>query len=868
MEEIRNKRFRVDKIVYFNRDSKWGVLGTTPLESLGEVEYSLRNDFGSVGMSGNFEGVFEGCEIEVTGNIVTNPRYGKQIQIIILKVIQDLRNKESIINFLSKSVIKGISIQNAKKIYDKYKDKAIDTVLNNPDKLIEINGIGEKTVNKVKDSVQYYKSIEDLVKFGTEVGLSYYIINKLHEELGDSALEIIKEDPFKILDITQVISFKQVDEIYLKCNGNPHSKRRLQTGLLYMLKQLVTLEGSTGCKMSLLKDKFFKLLNLDESENFFKKLILSLEDEDKIYIDKDKSIIYYKEFLEIEKNISEKIKALNTLGIKGDKIRESIVTDEIKSFPFELNEKQIEAINKCLDSNVAVLTGSAGCITGDSLIRVSIGGSSKLLPIKELFIKFKSRNKLQKVYVKSYIEKKDFLRMNEIEDVVHSGKKEVYKLTLENNSYIKATATHEIMTERGFVDLQDLKDSDYVMINENARNKVPQYSKVKSVEYVGIEDTFDICCYKDHNFIANGIVVHNSGKTTITKALYRIYSRCGFNVDLLSPTAKACRRLEECTGGFAQTIHKFLGMKNDGSVEEGKRSVENSVFIIDEASMMDIILFNHLLKRTTLTSRVLLVGDNNQLPSVQAGNVLGDLIDSDKVTTAKLVEVMRQKDDSNIIRYCNEINKGIVFDPTELKDFHYEEFGTGEELLEFFIEKYLEEVKEHGLNEVQVITPYKKGELGMNNLNLALQSAYNENGKKLLEPYRIGDRVRHTQNNYKKDVYNGETGVITGVTEDEDIIVDYGNKVIYYDNTDIEELTLSYCSTVHASQGSEYETCFVILDDTAVNNFLFIRRLLYTAVSRGKKKVYILTKPYLVDQCIENDNYKPRITKLKEFLKD
>ena len=156
----------------------------------------------------------------------------------------------------------------------------------------------------------------------------------------------------------------------------------------------------------------------------------------------------------------------------------------------------------------------------------------------------------------------------------------------------------------------------------------------------------------------------------------------------------------------------------------------------------------------------------------------------------------------------------------------------------------------------------------MNNLNLVLQAAYQRknNGREFTEGYREGDRVRHIVNNYNKDVFNGETGIVTGYP-DEELEVNYGdNKIIRYESSELEELTLSYASTVHASQGSEYAVTFVVLDDTAINDFLHIRRLLYTAVSRGKKKVYIFTKPYLVDKCIVNNSYKPRITKLKEFL--
>ena len=984
MADIQGK-FKVEKIVFYNRESKWGVLGTVPLSDIGHYKFALMNAFGSITVSGNFEGVYEDCEIELTGDIKDNPRYGKQIQIVNLKVLQDTKSKEGIINFLARSIIRGISIQNAIKIYNTFKDDAIKVVLNTPEKLIHIKGIGEKTVNKVRDSVAYYKTIEKLVNFGTKLGLPYSLIQRLNDEFGESAVDIIKEDPFKILELSQAITFKQVDDIYLKCNGDPKGKRRLEVAFLYTLKTLAMLEGSTGCLSTKIKKKFYDLLSLSEYDGSYEDTMKDLESEGKIVTDSSgsKDVIYYKEYLDTEASIAEIVKLLNLYGEQKLLIRPEVIKEEISSFPFTLNEQQVKAISTCLSKNVSVLTGAAGCLSGDTVIRYNrarFGGKKTIRDLYNAFHGTEGRrwDKNTKTYVRSFIGAENCVRLNEIEDVVYSGKKPVYLLTLEDGKTIKATSDHKILTKSGFKPLINLTTDDYVM-TDNAKKEVAQrkkqarvrdkyvyvgqyhpykvlamrkghtyyrvkrhravydaykngmglnvflkatkspnnlvyldpkvyeihhkdgdhnndsptnliacstkehrvhhgkcdsykhfaslkatYAKVVSVTCVGEEDTYDICLRENHNFNANGIIVHNSGKSSITKALYKIFTRSGFDVNLLSPTAKACRRLEECTGGKAMTIHKFLGMNVKGEVNESNLP-DNTVLIIDEASMMDIILFNHLLNKTNVTSRILLVGDNNQLPSVMAGNVLGDLVSANVIPVAVLTDVMRQKEDSTIINFCNMINKGEVFEPCEKPDFHYEEFGDGEELKDVLIDKYLDEVDKYGLSEVQVITPYKKGELGMDNLNKILQDAYNKNGLPLLDPYRMGDRVRHTQNNYKKDVFNGETGVIVA-SEDEEITVDYGTKRIVYDNVDIDELTLAYCSTVHASQGSEYKVCFVILDDTAVNDFLFIRRLLYTAVSRGKEKVYILTKPYLVDKCIDNDSYRPRITKLKEFL--
>ena len=717
--DIEDKKFKVEKVVFYNSQSLWGVLGLTPIDSLGELETELLNVHGSISGCGSFPRPYEDTEVIISGDVIVNPQYGKQIAIKSLSKVMDTSSKEGIINYLAKGEIEGIGVQLAERIYETFGDDTIDIVTNHTDRLREVYGIGKGTVRKVKESLTFLKTHEYTIKYLTKIGVSYSTIMKLIDEFGDDTVSIISNNPYEILEVSKDLSFKQVDDIYLKAGGDPTSSLRLKTGFLYLLKQQAMMEGSTGCFRSTLSKKFYSLMDVSGSEDFFGNVMETLEEEKKIVLDGG-LYVYYKEYLDIERAIAEKIKSLKKCYMPNKKLDEKIIEEEMGNFPYTLNTQQVKAVRECLDTNVAVLTGSAGV-----------------------------------------------------------------------------------------------------------------------------------------------------GKSSITKALYRIYSRCGFNVVLLSPTAKAARRLEECTGGSAQTIHKFLKMSKDGDSHLFEDYIKDTVLIIDEASMMDIILFNNLLKGATMSTRILLVGDNNQLPSVQAGNVLGDTIDSENVHVSLLTDIMRQQEDSSIIKYCSMINEGKVFEPVENKDFLYEEFGTADELKEKFLPLYKKEVKEVGLNEVQVIAPYKKGELGMNNLNLILQKEMNSKGKEALEGYKVGDKVRHTQNNYKKDVYNGETGVILSYDlEEDEMLVDYGDRVVSYSRLDVSELTLSYCSTVHASQGSEYKVIFVILDDTSVNSFLHIRRLLYTAVSRGKSRVYILTKPYLVDRCIENNSYRPRITKLKDFLQE
>lgn len=982
MADIKDKKFRVEKVVYYNSQKLWGVLGLTPIDDLGNLGKDLINVYGSITASGSFEKPYEETEVLITGNIVENPRYGKQIEVISLKIVCDTSSKEGVINYLARSSIEGIGVQLAEKIYEEFGEDTIDVVVNHTEEIQRIHGIGKKTVEKVKRSVDFLKKYQGTIEYLTEIGVGYSTIMKLIEQFGEETRAVVEANPYEILEISKELSFKQVDDIYIKAGGNPKSKVRLETAFLYLLKKQATMEGSTGCIRSSLAKKFYSLLDIAGSEDFFGDTMEALEEEKKIVLGGG-IYVYYKEYLDIERDIANKLKSLQKCYMPNSAIKEKVIKEEIKNFPFTLNKQQIKAIHDCLNANVAVLTSAAGCISGDAIIRMSRASLGGKRPIE---LMYKSQNNIPyrgshgwkkdvSTYVRSYIEEQNLIRLNEVEDILYSGKKEVWELLLEDGKTLKATPEHKIMTNKGYKLLKDLNCNDYVMVDNLVRHKqkvsenknkkrmhdklvtvgkfhpfavchgrnnyrveehraiyeahlngitldeyklrckkpndlvfvnpvefhihhkdgnhynnnienlqeltvkeprklhaqvsyknfghgVPEYSKVKCVKQVGIEDTYDICCYKNHNFVANGIVVHNCGKSTITKALYNIYSRSGFKVELMAPTAKAAIRLSECTGGSAQTIHKFL---IKGSEE--KEYTKNTVLIIDEASMMDIMLFNKLLEKATLSTRILLVGDNNQLPSVQAGNVLGDTIDSDVIQVSLLTDIMRQKEDSHIIKYCSMINEGEVFEPCEENDFLYEEFGTAKELKDKFLPLYKKEVKEVGLAEVHVITPYKKGELGMNVLNTLLQQEINGKTPEAMEGFRIGDKVRHTQNNYKKDVFNGETGIVYSFDSEEDILrVEYADKFVDYSRLDINELTLSYVSTVHASQGSEYKVVFVILDDTSVNNFLHIRRLLYTAVSRGKSKVYILTKPYLVDRCIENDTYRPRITKLKDFL--
>ena len=276
--------------------------------------------------------------------------------------------------------------------------------------------------------------------------------------------------------------------------------------------------------------------------------------------------------------------------------------------------------------------------------------------------------------------------------------------------------------------------------------------------------------------------------------------------------------------------------------------------------------------------RLILIGDQDQLPSVQVGNVLSDIINSETADVFKLTDIMRQAKDSHIIQYCSDINSGKLISQCEHDDFEYIEFYDDNDLFDELEKKYFKEVEEHGLEQVQIIAPYKKGTLGTLNLNKFI-SEFNNNSRSDLG-YAKDDKVMQIRNDYSNNVFNGECGTVTLATDDVVNVAfreDFESKeagtvpnalghIITYDEKNLVDLMLAYASTCHKSQGAEYSVVFVILDDST-GNFLLTRKLLYTAVSRGKKKVYIYASPGCLSKCIKNTSEVPRITKLSWLLK-
>jgi exodeoxyribonuclease V alpha subunit len=361
------------------------------------------------------------------------------------------------------------------------------------------------------------------------------------------------------------------------------------------------------------------------------------------------------------------------------------------------------------------------------------------------------------------------------------------------------------------------------------------------------------------------------GKTTIVNSIVRILQAKKCAVLLAAPTGRAAKRMQEATGARAQTIHRLL--KYDphagGFTHNERRPLKGDLVIIDEASMLDIPLANHLLRAIPTEAAVVLVGDVDQLPSVGPGNFLRDLIESEAVPVVRLTEIFRQARASHIITNAHRINHGELPDLGAATDFFFIEEAAPEKVVATITTLCRERIpRKFGL-EAQVLTPMHKGLCGAENLNRELQSALNPTGPSLSRYgriYRVGDRVMQGRNNYDKDVFNGDLGRIQRVDlVEQELVVQVDGRDVVYDFTDLDELVPAYAITVHKSQGNEYPAVVV---PVLTQHFVMLQRnLLYTAITRGKKLVILVGSKKALALAVRNNRTAHRYGRLQQLLR-
>ncbi|MFI3213426.1 MAG: ATP-dependent RecD-like DNA helicase [Eubacteriales bacterium] len=380
-----------------------------------------------------------------------------------------------------------------------------------------------------------------------------------------------------------------------------------------------------------------------------------------------------------------------------------------------------------------------------------------------------------------------------------------------------------------------------------------------------------------------------TGKTTTTQGIISAYRAYGLKVLLAAPTGRAAKRMTEATGLEAKTIHRLLECKPPEGYEKNEDNpLEGDVLILDECSMIDSILMNALLKAIPSTMRLILVGDIDQLPSVGAGNVLRDIIDANVFPVVKLTRIFRQAQSSRIVMNAHRINEGKIPDTSNGKDtdFFFMENEDAEMTVSQIVElvhRKLPKYYQVEPSQIQVLTPMQKGVVGATNLNLSLQESLNPAEHEVFVKgrgaitvpkeclrrsgfaFRKDDKVMQIKNNYDKEVFNGDIGIIESVSvENRNLKVNFEGRIIEYDITDLDELVHAYATTIHKAQGSEYP---IVVMPILMNHYVMLQRnLIYTGITRAKKILVMVGTKKALSYAVRNVTVTKRNTLLKERL--
>ncbi|WP_236913099.1 SF1B family DNA helicase RecD2 [Clostridium sp. Cult1] len=703
---------------------------------------SLSTSDGNATIVGYIPYINIGETIKVEGEWIYHPTYGEQLEISNVSIVVP-STINGIEKYLSSGMIPHIGPKTAKKIVERFGKDALDIIQYNPERLKEIEGIGEKKLKRIVEAFEEQGELREIMVFLQQYGITANYGIRIYKKYGKDTVNIISENPYKLSEDIFGIGFKTADKIAQNMGISLESPYRIEGGIRYVINRYAG-SGHTYVPKDELLPSTSELLGVDSNlvEESLRDLaikgivhILNIEDEMKVY---------YTPFHIAENNVSRKIVELSRVELEDfnvdiDKIIKEIEGEEGIDFA----DKQIEAIKESIKNGIVVITGGPG-----------------------------------------------------------------------------------------------------------------------------------------------------TGKTTIINAIIKIFEDQSLTVNLAAPTGRAAKRMTETTGIEAKTIHRLLEysyMEEEMAFGLNEDSpLDTDLLIIDEASMVDILLMNSLLKAIVPGTRLILVGDVDQLPSVGPGNVLKDIMGSGVVKVVKLDEIFRQAEESLIVVNAHRINKGEMPILNEKdKDFYFIKERDPNNIVNIILSLCKERLPNYygvdPLKDIQVLTPMKKGDVGINALNKYLQKVLNPKAygkkEKLIgdQLFRVGDKVMQIKNNYTTEwelikdevvvekgegVFNGDFGIIVDI-DDEDRIIKVlfdDEKEVEYNFNQLDELKLSYATTVHKSQGSEFPV--VVMPIYWGPPMLLTRNLLYTAITRAKNLVVLVGEERYLRTMISNNRIAKRYSSL------
>ena len=651
--------------------------------------------------------------------------------------------------YLGSGLVKGVGPKFAGRIVRQFGAETLNVIEEDPDRLLEVPGIGKVRVERIKKSWLEQKEIKNIMLFLQSHDVSTSHATKIYKTYGNDSIQVVQENPYRLADDIWGIGFKTADTIAEKMGFDHEKYVRLRSGILYTLNKLSE-DGHCYATRDMLLKAGAELLSVEEN-------ILSMTLDEMIHA-KDvitepvplpddagpdavpEKAIYLPPFYFAETGTARRMAAVfaNTDGIRVNP--EGLAARISRRTGLQYDEIQMRAILTAVQSKVLVLTGGPG-----------------------------------------------------------------------------------------------------------------------------------------------------TGKTTTTLGIITAFREARARILLAAPTGRAAKRLSEATGMEAKTIHRMLEVKPpEGCQKNEKNPLEGDVLIVDECSMIDIMLMYNLLKAVPDTMTLILVGDIDQLPSVGAGNVLRDIIDSDRFPVVRLTRIFRQAQTSRIIMNAHRINSGKMPDisngresdfffmdmeaQAQKKGLDFEDSAVlADESAQTITELVTTKLPRYyrvQASEIQVLTPMQRGVTGAANLNQVLQQALNPGGQGLKRggiQYKAGDKVMQIRNNYEKEVFNGDIGVVDSINpEDRELTVIFDGRPVTYDVSELDELVLAYATTIHKSQGSEYP---VVVVPVLMNHFVMLQRnLIYTGITRAKKVLVLVGTKKALGYAVRNVTVSKRNTMLKDRL--
>ncbi|MEI6043746.1 MAG: AAA family ATPase [Chloroflexota bacterium] len=768
---------------------------------------------------GTMVGVVAGEALELTGLWLQHPQHGWQFKVENYRSVLPA-TEQGLRKYMGSGLIKGIGPKTADKIVAHFGLETLDILENTPDRLIEVPKLGKHKVGLIAKAWLEQKAIKEVMLFLQGQGISTSLAVRIYKEYGDASITIVKNEPYRLAREVWGIGFKTADKIAQALGFAIDDPERIKAGTLYVLSEASDSGGHTYLPRPQLALKAAELLGVtpEQVETAIEGLVLDGGAQvETLTVDPTDGSKGFVPLIAV--TVYEPGKTAATSQ------QETNVGTGSANVTTQTTAKKVAAKPNILTSDVATYAtkspSSASVPTAAALhesVEVYVGSTPTLSALPGE----------QAVYLPPFYFAEQGIA-NHLLRLAHCSPQQDRLITLKQTNF---ATMFEYLTTKESLKLADRQEEGVVMA---------------LTKPVGV--------------LTGG---PGTGKTTSMRALIRVLTLKKKRIILAAPTGRAAKRLSEATGLEAKTLHRLLQLKPGGKSQYDHRAnpIPADIVIVDETSMLDTLLMNTLLKGIATGTHLLLVGDADQLPSVGAGNVLADVIGSAVVPVVKLEQIFRQGEGSAIVTNAHRINQGqMPLMGKEITDFFF--FGEDDpelagDLVVDLVAKRIPVKFGFKPEEIQVLSPMHRGKCGVGYLNEKLQEVLNppserkgqkQYGGKL---FRVGDKVLQLRNNYEKEVFNGDSGVLMALSHEDQVVtvkLEDGREA-EYDFGELDELTLAYALSIHKSQGSEYPVCVIPL---AMGHYMLLeRKLIYTAVTRAKKLVVLVGSKKALAMAVRN----------------